>query len=93
MGIGVTGDGDTASIGIGQFMHLVRRNMPLIYIIEDNGVYGLTRVSSRHRKPAHAQDRHRQRSAALRLLRPGPQMGRHLRRLAFSGDKQQCRPS
>ena len=35
---GVTGDGDTASIGIGQFMHLVRRNMPLIYIIENNGV-------------------------------------------------------
>ena len=43
MGLGVTGDGDTASIGIGQFMHLVRRNMPLIYIIEDNGVYGLTK--------------------------------------------------
>jgi 2-oxoglutarate ferredoxin oxidoreductase subunit beta len=43
MGIGVTGDGDTASIGIGQFMHLVRRNMPLIYIIENNGVYGLTK--------------------------------------------------
>src|SRR5882724_4425088 len=43
MGIGVTGDGDTASIGIGQFMHLIRRNMPMIYIIEDNGVYGLTK--------------------------------------------------
>ena len=43
LGIGVTGDGDTASIGIGQFMHLVRRNMPMIYIIENNGVYGLTK--------------------------------------------------
>ena len=43
MGLGVTGDGDTASIGIGQFMHLVRRNLPMIYIIEDNGVYGLTK--------------------------------------------------
>jgi 2-oxoglutarate ferredoxin oxidoreductase subunit beta len=43
MGIGVSGDGDTASIGLGQFMHLVRRNIPLIYIIEDNGVYGLTK--------------------------------------------------
>jgi 2-oxoglutarate ferredoxin oxidoreductase subunit beta len=43
LGIGVTGDGDTASIGIGQFMHLIRRNMPMIYIIEDNGVYGLTK--------------------------------------------------
>src|SRR5580698_10392427 len=43
LGLGVTGDGDTASIGIGQFMHLVRRNIPMIYIIEDNGVYGLTK--------------------------------------------------
>jgi len=43
MGLGVTGDGDTASIGIGQFMHLVRRNFPMIYVIEDNGVYGLTK--------------------------------------------------
>jgi 2-oxoglutarate/2-oxoacid ferredoxin oxidoreductase subunit beta len=43
MGIGATGDGDTASIGLGQFMHLLRRNLPFIYIIEDNGVYGLTK--------------------------------------------------
>lgn len=41
--IGVSGDGDTASIGMGQFAHLMRRNLPLIYIIEDNGVYGLTK--------------------------------------------------
>jgi 2-oxoglutarate/2-oxoacid ferredoxin oxidoreductase subunit beta len=43
LGIGATGDGDTASIGLGQFMHLLRRNLPFIYIIEDNGVYGLTK--------------------------------------------------
>ena len=43
LGIGVTGDGDTASIGLGQFMHLLRRNLPFIYIIENNGVYGLTK--------------------------------------------------
>jgi len=43
IGIGVSGDGDTASIGLGQFMHLVRRNLPMIYIIENNGVYGLTK--------------------------------------------------
>src|SRR6202453_532923 len=42
-GIGVSGDGDTASIGMGQFVHLMRRNLPMIYIIEDNGVYGLTK--------------------------------------------------
>jgi 2-oxoglutarate/2-oxoacid ferredoxin oxidoreductase subunit beta len=41
--LGVSGDGDTASIGMGQFIHLMRRNLPLIYIIEDNGVYGLTK--------------------------------------------------
>src|SRR5579862_1717979 len=43
MALGVSGDGDTASIGIGQFAHLMRRNLPIIYIIEDNGVYGLTK--------------------------------------------------
>jgi 2-oxoglutarate ferredoxin oxidoreductase subunit beta len=43
MALGVSGDGDTASIGIGQFVHLMRRNLPVIYIIEDNGVYGLTK--------------------------------------------------
>jgi 2-oxoglutarate ferredoxin oxidoreductase subunit beta len=43
LGIGVSGDGDTASIGLGQFMHLIRRNLPMIYVIEDNGVYGLTK--------------------------------------------------
>jgi 2-oxoglutarate ferredoxin oxidoreductase subunit beta len=43
LGLGVSGDGDTASIGMGQFAHLMRRNLPLIYIIEDNGVYGLTK--------------------------------------------------
>src|SRR5579872_5991522 len=43
VGIGVSGDGDTASIGLGQFMHMVRRNIPMIYIVENNGVYGLTK--------------------------------------------------
>ena len=41
--IGVSGDGDTASIGLGQFCHLIRRNVPVVYIIENNGVYGLTK--------------------------------------------------
>jgi len=41
--IGVSGDGDSMSIGLGQFVHLMRRNVPMIYIIEDNGVYGLTK--------------------------------------------------
>jgi 2-oxoglutarate ferredoxin oxidoreductase subunit beta len=41
--VGVSGDGDTGAIGIGQFVHLMRRNLPLVYIIEDNGCYGLTK--------------------------------------------------
>jgi 2-oxoglutarate ferredoxin oxidoreductase subunit beta len=41
--IGISGDGDTASIGLGQFCHLVRRNVPVVYVIENNGVYGLTK--------------------------------------------------
>src|SRR5579872_5330097 len=43
LAIGVSGDGDTGAIGIGQFVHLMRRNLPLVYIIEDNGCYGLTK--------------------------------------------------
>jgi 2-oxoglutarate ferredoxin oxidoreductase subunit beta len=42
-GFGVSGDGDTASIGMGQFKHVLRRNMRLVYIVENNGVYGLTK--------------------------------------------------
>jgi len=41
--IGVSGDGDTASIGIGQFKHMLRRNVRMVYIVENNGVYGLTK--------------------------------------------------
>lgn len=41
--LAVSGDGDTASIGMGQFCHLVRRNIPMVYVVENNGVYGLTK--------------------------------------------------
>jgi len=41
--IGVSGDGDTGSIGLGSFLHTVRKNIPMIYIVENNGVYGLTK--------------------------------------------------
>ena len=42
-GIGVSGDGDSASIGMGQFKHVMRRNVNMLYIVENNGVYGLTK--------------------------------------------------
>jgi 2-oxoglutarate ferredoxin oxidoreductase subunit beta len=41
--LGVSGDGDSASIGIGQLIHAIRRNMDMVYILENNGVYGLTK--------------------------------------------------
>jgi 2-oxoglutarate ferredoxin oxidoreductase subunit beta len=43
IGIGVSGDGDTGSIGLGHYLHLLRRNVRMVYIIENNGVYGLTK--------------------------------------------------
>ena len=42
-GVGVSGDGDSASIGMGQFKHIMRRNVDMVYIVENNGVYGLTK--------------------------------------------------
>jgi 2-oxoglutarate ferredoxin oxidoreductase subunit beta len=41
--IGISGDGDTASIGLGSFSHMIRRQLPMVYIVENNGVYGLTK--------------------------------------------------
>jgi 2-oxoglutarate ferredoxin oxidoreductase subunit beta len=41
--MGISGDGDTASIGLGQFCHMVRRNVNMVYLCENNGVYGLTK--------------------------------------------------
>ncbi len=43
LAIGISGDGDTANIGLGQFKHICRRNMPLVYLVENNGCYGLTK--------------------------------------------------
>jgi 2-oxoglutarate ferredoxin oxidoreductase subunit beta len=43
LAVGVSGDGDTGAIGIGQFVHMMRRNLPFVYVIEDNGCYGLTK--------------------------------------------------
>jgi len=41
--IGISGDGDTGAIGLGGFVHLIRRNLPMVYIVANNGVYGLTK--------------------------------------------------
>lgn len=92
--IGVSGDGDTASIGMGQFVHAVRRNLNMVYIVENNGCYGLTKgqdsatadVGSRSKKgdpnPFEAID-----LAALAL-----QLGAGFVARSFSGDKTQLIP-
>jgi 2-oxoglutarate ferredoxin oxidoreductase subunit beta len=91
LGIGVSGDGDTASIGLGQFMHMMRRNVPLIYIIENNGVYGLTKGQF----SATADLGSKLKSGALNDLAPldcctlAVQCGASFVARSFSGDKKQ----
>ena len=89
--LGVSGDGDTGAIGIGQFVHLMRRNVPIIYIIEDNGCYGLTKgqfsptadVGSTQ-KTGVANDLPPIDTCALAL-----ELGATFVARSFSGDKQQ----
>src|SRR6202522_3202263 len=89
--LGVSGDGDTASIGIGQFVHMMRRNLPIIYIIEDNGVYGLTKGQF----SATADLGSKLKSGVLNDLPPidtcalAIQLGATFVGRSFSGDKRQ----
>ena len=89
--LGVSGDGDTASIGIGQFVHLMRRNLPIIYIIEDNGVYGLTKGQF----SATADLGSKLKTGVINDLPPidtcalAIQLGASLVGRSFSGDKRQ----
>jgi 2-oxoglutarate ferredoxin oxidoreductase subunit beta len=91
IGLGVSGDGDTGSIGLGQFVHLVRRNVPMIYIIEDNGVYGLTKGQF----SATADEGSRLKSGIVNDLPTidtcalGIEMGATFVARSFSGDKKQ----
>lgn len=91
VGLLVTGDGDTASIGIGQYIHLLRRNLPLIYIIEDNGVYGLTKGQF----SATADVGSKTKSGVVNEMLPidccllGIELGATLVARSFSGDKRQ----
>jgi 2-oxoglutarate ferredoxin oxidoreductase subunit beta len=59
--LGVSGDGDSASIGLGQFAHIMRRGVNMVYIVENNGVYGLTGSVLGHRgQGIESQTRRRQ---------------------------------
>src|SRR2546429_3797121 len=91
LGIGDRGDGDSGSIGMGQCMHLLRRNLPFIYIIEDNGVYGLTKGQF----SATADLGSKLKSGVLNDLPPidtcalAIQLGATFVGRSFSGDKRQ----
>jgi len=90
-GVVVTGDGDTASIGIGQFVHMLRRNVPLVYIIENNGVYGLTKGQF----SATADIGSKQKSGVINEMHPidccllAIELGATMVARSFSGDKRQ----
>jgi 2-oxoglutarate ferredoxin oxidoreductase subunit beta len=92
--IGVSGDGDTASIGLGQFCHLVRRNVPVVYIIENNGVYGLTKGQF----SATADIGSTQKGGKANQLMPidlcavAIELGCGFVARSFSGDQKQLRP-
>jgi 2-oxoglutarate ferredoxin oxidoreductase subunit beta len=92
--IGVSGDGDTASIGLGQFCHLVRRNVPVVYIVENNGVYGLTKGQF----SATADIGSTQKGGKANALQPidlcalAIELGCGFVARSFSGDQKQLRP-
>jgi 2-oxoglutarate ferredoxin oxidoreductase subunit beta len=91
IGLVVTGDGDTASIGIGQYVHMLRRNMPLIYIIENNGVYGLTKgqFSATADYGSKSKAGVLNEMAKLDCCLMGIELGATLVARSFSGDKKQ----
>ena len=92
--LGVSGDGDSASIGIGQFVHAIRRGVNMVYIVENNGVYGLTKgqfsatadQGSVSKKGAVNTD------APIDMVGLAMQLGASFVARSFSGDKQQLVP-
>jgi len=92
--LGVSGDGDTASIGLGTFLHMVRRNIPIVYIVENNGCYGLTKgqfsatadVGSVKKGGKETND-----LAPVDICALAIQMGCHFVARSFSGDTHQVR--
>jgi 2-oxoglutarate ferredoxin oxidoreductase subunit beta len=92
--LGVSGDGDSASIGLGQFAHAMRRRVPMVYIVENNGVYGLTKgqfsptadQGSKSKQGAENLDE------AVDLVSLALQLGASYVARGFSGDKSQLVP-
>ena len=91
LGLGVSGDGDTASIGIGQFVHMLRRKVPFIYIVENNGVYGLTKgqFSATADPGSRLKDGTKNQLASIDLCTLGIELGATFVARAFSADRKQ----
>ncbi len=92
--VGVSGDGDTASIGMGQFCHLVRRNLSMIYIIENNGVYGLTKGQFSATADPGSKQKHGSENFfdAIDCCAVAIQLGCSFVARSFSGDAKQMVP-
>ena len=92
--LGVSGDGDSASIGLGQFAHSIRRGVNMVYIVENNGVYGLTKgqFSATADKGSKSKRGAVNNDEAIDLAMLALQLGATFVARSFSGDKQQLVP-
>jgi 2-oxoglutarate ferredoxin oxidoreductase subunit beta len=92
--LGVSGDGDSASIGIGQFVHSIRRGVNMAYIVENNGVYGLTKgqFSATADQGSVSKKGVANNDSPLDLVTMALQLGATYVARSFSGDKQQLVP-
>jgi 2-oxoglutarate ferredoxin oxidoreductase subunit beta len=92
--LGVSGDGDSASIGLGQFAHAMRRGVNMVYIVENNGVYGLTKgqFSATSDKGAKSKRGVVNNDEAIDLVSMAMQLGAGFVARSFSGDKGQLVP-
>ena len=92
--LGVSGDGDSASIGLGQFAHALRRGVNMMYIVENNGVYGLTKGQFSATADAGSTSKRgaENRDSPIDLVAMALQLGATFVARSFSGDKQQLVP-
>jgi len=92
--IGVSGDGDTASIGMGQFAHVMRRNLNMTYIVENNGCYGLTKGQDSATMDTESVSKKGDINPyiPIDLVRLGIEVGATFVGRSFSGDKAQLVP-
>ncbi len=92
--LGVSGDGDSASIGLGQFAHVMRRGVNMVYIVENNGVYGLTKgqFSATADRGSRSKKGVVNPESPVDLIGMALQLGASYVARSFSGDKQQLVP-